>query len=280
MSTTKDGTQKGFEAPNYTMVPNDFFDLMMPQMDMAELKVLICLMRATFGFHRPTVQLSIRQIARATGLTPKSVMSGAEKLCARGVVGRTVLPSNTTVWECVLSSNTPLRDLVLQGVIPAKGKVGVKEISKETKETNTRGECAEDAEVQEQIAAGRKTMDGLLASMQAPPGVPHYPHRDKFPEQYRPWADLYVELTGSKPLKCDFSDWMETFQEWIDRGLSAQNLRDAWARSKEKDHGFLVAKPRSLTNTAVAIKAKEHASADQPRSVLEKIRMELGGQSA
>lgn len=149
----------------------------------------------------------------------------------------------------------------------------------ETHENPLSCESAENLQVQEQILAGRKTMDGLLASMQPPPGVAHYPYRDKIPEQYRPWADLYVELTGNQPLKCDFSDWFETFQEWIDRGLSQQNIRDAWIRSKEKDHGFLVAKPRSLTNTANAFKAKEHASISKPRSTLDRIRAELGGQS-
>lgn len=116
----------GFQAPNYTMVPNDFFDLS-KDMDTAELRVLICLMRATFGFHRPTVSMSIRQLARETRLTPKSVMAGAARLEARGLVSRSVLPSSTTTWECVIESSTPLRDLILQSVIPAKRKSGVKE---------------------------------------------------------------------------------------------------------------------------------------------------------
>src|SRR5512146_811371 len=107
----------GFEAPNYTMVPNDFFELL-PQWEFAELKVLICLMRATFGFHRPTAQLSIRHISRATGLTPKSVMAGAAILEQRGLIKRTVIPGSTTVWECVIADSTPLRDLILQTVIP------------------------------------------------------------------------------------------------------------------------------------------------------------------
>jgi hypothetical protein len=111
----------GFEAPNYTMVPNDFFDLV-AEMDVSEIRVLIYLMRETFGWHRPTVQMSIRQLARAAKLSPKSVQFAAVRLEERGLISRSVLESNTTVWECLVSSNTPLREKIFKSVLPVTAK--------------------------------------------------------------------------------------------------------------------------------------------------------------
>ena len=59
----------GFKAPNYTQIPNDYFDLVM-EMTEAENKVLAALLRATLGYHRDEIKLSIRELARITRLDP------------------------------------------------------------------------------------------------------------------------------------------------------------------------------------------------------------------
>ncbi len=122
----------GFSAPTYTMVPNDFFDLAQ-EMKPAELRVLIYLMRETFGWHRSTISITIRKLARGTNLTPKSVMSASKELEAKGLVIRRVLLNNTTTWECVIESNTPCATVILQDVIPGRRELGLKK-DKEIKE--------------------------------------------------------------------------------------------------------------------------------------------------
>lgn len=92
----------GFQAPNYTQVPNDYFDLVM-EMTESENKVLAVLLRTTLGYHRDEIKLSIRELARITHLDPKSVMNGARKLEERGLIERTVGKITTvTRWRVVI----------------------------------------------------------------------------------------------------------------------------------------------------------------------------------
>lgn len=92
----------GFQAPNYTQVPNDYFDLVM-EMTIAEIRVLSALIRVTLGYHRDEITLTIREMARITNLDPKSVMAGASKLEERGLIERTVEKITTvTKWRVVI----------------------------------------------------------------------------------------------------------------------------------------------------------------------------------
>jgi len=92
----------GFQAPNYTQVPNDYFDLIV-DMTIAEIKVLSTLLRATLGYHRDEITLTVREMARITRLDPKSVMAGASKLEERGLIERTVGKITTvTKWRVVI----------------------------------------------------------------------------------------------------------------------------------------------------------------------------------
>lgn len=76
----------GFESPNHTQVPNDLFDLMLPSMREAELKVVLHAIRQTLGFHRGTDAISISQFQKATGLSRQGVLDGLEKAIKRGVI--------------------------------------------------------------------------------------------------------------------------------------------------------------------------------------------------
>ncbi len=42
----------GFTSPNFTQVPDELFDVLMPQISDAELRVLLYIIRRTFGFKR------------------------------------------------------------------------------------------------------------------------------------------------------------------------------------------------------------------------------------
>jgi hypothetical protein len=125
----------GFESPNYTQTPNDLFDALLPELGCAELKVLLCVVRNTFGYHREEVKLSIRTIARATGLTVNSVMDGATKAEAHGLLERTVDGNKTTTWRAIVSVvPTKTRRLTSRdaSVSPTTTLVGVKERIKES----------------------------------------------------------------------------------------------------------------------------------------------------
>ena len=52
----------GFRSPNYTMVPDDLFDDLMAGLSGAELKVLLYIIRRTFGFKKHSDDISLNQI--------------------------------------------------------------------------------------------------------------------------------------------------------------------------------------------------------------------------
>lgn len=79
----------GFEQPNYTQTPNTFFDKVMPEIDtVAELKVTLCVIRQTFGYHKTEDQLSLSRIMALTGLRRESVVDGTKRALKRGTITR------------------------------------------------------------------------------------------------------------------------------------------------------------------------------------------------
>jgi hypothetical protein len=83
-----------------------------------------------------------------------------------------------------------------------------------------------------------------------------YENRDKIPEPYLVLCDTYVELTQQKPTKRVLMDWLSAFSDWVSEGLQPKDIRAAWQHANRPEGGFLVGRPGSLTNTAVAMKSK------------------------
>ena len=89
---------QGFSHPNGTMVPDDVFDVLMPELTEAELRVLLYIVRRTFGFKKNSDSISLTQMVkgiqtkdgrtldRGTGMTRRGVMKGVAGLQEKGVV--------------------------------------------------------------------------------------------------------------------------------------------------------------------------------------------------
>src|SRR6266508_5047024 len=86
----------GFSAPNGTFVPDDVFDVLMPELSEAELRVLLYVIRRTFGFKKNSDTISINQLIggiktrdgrvldRGTGMSRQGVMRGVKGLLEKG----------------------------------------------------------------------------------------------------------------------------------------------------------------------------------------------------
>ena len=59
----------GFSSPNGTIVPDDVFDVLMPRLTDPELRVLLYIIRRTFGFKKNEDPLSFNQFLR--GITTR-----------------------------------------------------------------------------------------------------------------------------------------------------------------------------------------------------------------
>lgn len=125
----------GFQAPNYTQVPNDYFDLIL-DMTNAEIRVLSTLLRATLGYHRDEIKLSIREMARITRLDPKSVMAGAVKLEERGLIARSVGKSTTVTKWTVVIDDPKLWEKIVKTVPVGQYENASLPLKKEKKEIN------------------------------------------------------------------------------------------------------------------------------------------------
>lgn len=91
---------EGFYVPNSTQVPDTLFDDLMADISGAELKVVLYIIRRTFGFKKAQDNISLRQMVegittrdgrvldRGTGLGKASVARAITTLEARGVIVR------------------------------------------------------------------------------------------------------------------------------------------------------------------------------------------------
>ena len=128
-----------FQSPNYTQVPNDLFDEIMSDMDGSELKVVLCIVRQTIGYHREEVKFSIPKLMEMTGLSRNSVKTGAEKAKKRGLIER-LNPDSQGSAEWGLSVTPSTIDDTPSEIDPSlstvEGQSRVKESIKENKDTD------------------------------------------------------------------------------------------------------------------------------------------------
>jgi len=99
---TRDSTPQnafqGFGSPSFTQVPDELFDALMPSLSDCELRVLLYIVRRTFGFKRDHDAIALSQMVsgittrdgkvldRGTGLSKATVARGLAGLRDKGVI--------------------------------------------------------------------------------------------------------------------------------------------------------------------------------------------------
>jgi hypothetical protein len=88
----------GFTHPTTTPVPDELFDELAPRLTEAELRVLLYIVRRTFGFKRQSDRISLGQMAEGittsdgrildhgTGMSRRGVVKGCAGLVAKGII--------------------------------------------------------------------------------------------------------------------------------------------------------------------------------------------------
>ncbi len=76
----------GFPLPHFTQVPNVFFDELLPDLGNAELRVLLVIVRQTYGWRKLEDAISLSQLEKWTGMTRRSVSEATKQLVARGCI--------------------------------------------------------------------------------------------------------------------------------------------------------------------------------------------------
>ncbi len=93
---------QGFDTPNFTPVPDEFLDEILPAIKSeAELKIILYAMRRTYGFKRDSDNISISQflhgiktrdgaqLDRGTGLSKRHLLRALDSLEKQGMLVRT-----------------------------------------------------------------------------------------------------------------------------------------------------------------------------------------------
>jgi len=82
---------EGFSNPNGTIVPDDVFDVLMPRLTDAELRILLYIIRRTFGFKKNSDDISLRQMVEGIRTRDGRVLDSGTGLSkptvARGLIG-------------------------------------------------------------------------------------------------------------------------------------------------------------------------------------------------
>lgn len=89
---------RGYAGPNYTPVPDELFDEQLPDLSGAELKVLLYVIRRTFGFKRESDNISLSQMLnglrrrdgrvldRGVGLSKKTLLQAIKSLEEQNII--------------------------------------------------------------------------------------------------------------------------------------------------------------------------------------------------
>jgi len=89
---------EGFSSPNTTPVPDEFFDVLAPRLSEAELRVLLYIIRRTFGFKKQADAISLKQLVEGirtkdgtvldtgTGMSKRGVLLGVSGLVNKGII--------------------------------------------------------------------------------------------------------------------------------------------------------------------------------------------------
>lgn len=138
-----EGKFLGFYCPRYTQVPDELFDELLSELSGAELKVLLYVIRRTFGFKKDSDLISLSQMVsgiekkdgtildKGTGLHKDSVIKAAKSLVEKGILLKTLKNSakqGFTATEYALNirnyalSDNPTRGLVrkIRPALPEK----------------------------------------------------------------------------------------------------------------------------------------------------------------
>lgn len=75
-------------APNYTQTPNVCFDELFKTLKEGELRVILVIIRQTFGWHRSFDRISLSQIADKSGIDRRSVCRALASLISKKLVAK------------------------------------------------------------------------------------------------------------------------------------------------------------------------------------------------
>lgn len=241
MDTKKSNRVNGYQAPNYTQIPNDMLDNDLPSMGKAECKVVLAIARKTFGWHKESDRISISQLEDLTGLSRQGVISGIDAAIKRGNVEKIEHETGPNEYKLVVNPLDQRADKEsnnLTRVVKTVDQQVVKLVDtqkKVVKETYTKEKDSrplpKKPEVEDDDAEAEK------------PKLSQHPAVQKFREvthRYpaKAWYQDIVDTVGD-----DLEEWESIVKDWVGLGWNPTNVkgmldvkRRGWSKNGRDGH--------------------------------------------
>jgi phage replication O-like protein O len=168
-------------SPTYTQTPNDLFDHWLPLLGEGELKVLLVIMRKTFGWHKTHDAISVSQLSKLTGMKEDTVIKAAKSLQKKGVITRSVVGKNgaqQTIYSLVVEEESNnsypplktegLKDRPLRSNPPVQTEAQKKPSSSKEKEQQQEAVASAAVSLKNQDHPTQRTIYSCLESIDIP----------------------------------------------------------------------------------------------------------------
>jgi len=275
---------KGFAFPeqNWSKLPHEFIDALPMVNSLGELKVILYVLRHTWGFaeydepKRITIDEFMNgrkrrdgsRIDAGVGMYDQAVQKGLAKAVEHGFLLVFVDDSDQARKIREYSLNIPGSEnhypdsenhypdsenhyTGKRKSLPVQRKKLKKEKDIQTPENQEPSKpLLSEEELAEVVAKGNRDMDLILQQAHQFAEQEAYPNRTMFPAGYhRDFADVYVKHTGQQPkVKNQVSFWMSTFNLWNEAGYTVKVLDIALRYAKaQKPNPLTITHPSSLS---------------------------------
>jgi phage replication O-like protein O len=127
------------KRPRFTAVPHEIVDVYLKDLSESQIKVLLVILRKTYGWNRETDAISFTQMSELTGLTRGTCSDAVKFLESLGIVKATRHSTeakglSSTTYEPDFEDDPPIR-LDEQGVRVAEQAIRLDEQYKEDRKT-------------------------------------------------------------------------------------------------------------------------------------------------
>ena len=197
------------KSPEYTQTPNVLFDSYLADMGLAELKVVMAIARKTFGWHQNGCRISIKHLAKLTGLSENGVLSGARAAQKRGILKKISGDRKITYWELIVD-NSPS-----EVVEPAKKSTSASEVVEELPDNETTS--ASEVKLPQPVRSLKEKKEKELKDLKE--------YREKFWKEFREsWKELF-------PKKSQPREDNQKLKGKLNTRITEQLFLDNWAEA-------------------------------------------------
>lgn len=255
------------KPPNYTQIPNIFFDQYLKDLGHAETKVILAIYRKTFGWHKEREEISLSQIHEITGLKREHIIKASKSLEEKNMIKKVVSGKNgdkkTTYFLVFLEdqniSTSPAKgpELVPQRDYPLVPQRDIQK--KEIKKDKENNPLPPKGDVRSASAEASELAEFLKTSIES--YLPGF-----IPKNLSSWAhdfDKMIKLDKRDPSAIKrLIEWIKGNEFWKANILSVKKLREKFDQITLKMQSEQQAKPKNKTEQQEAYQ-RESKSKEQ-----------------